>query len=686
MSAQWQKPMVYDWESASWKGCDSAQVGSSLSSVLSELWGAEPQVHLVPVPSSAQIPSASSGSGSVWSGLWLSITVGLVSLSAGMCYAAWENYHRSACLRTYGRDMTASARRMDPVIGRDDEIDRVVCILCRRTKNCAALVGAAGVGKTAIAEGLAQRIAAGTVPAALAGARVVEVDLGAMVAGTVLRGMFEKRMKSVIKAAEEAHGKVILFFDEMHTLLDAGSSRVSDSGNMLKPALARGRIRCVGATTYDEYRKYIEKDPALERRFQKVHVEEPSEQATVAILQGLRPRYQQHHGSEIQDEALVAAAHLAARYVTDRQFPDKAIDLIDEACSTKKLQQAACEPEKKSTIDPDDVARVVSRWTGIPVTALDQDEKHKLIHLADRLHERVVGQNEAVNLVAQALLRSRVGLRQSGKPIGSFLFLGSTGVGKTELAKALAEQLFGSEKMLVRFDMSEYVGAGSALRLIGAPPSYIGHEDGGQLTEKVRRRPYSVILFDEVEKADPSVFDIFLQLLDDGILTDGKGRTVDFKNTVIIMTSNLGAEHLTGMADENTVKTARGLLMKQVQKFFKPEFLNRLSELVIFQPLLINNLRQIVKIQMNSVVAIAVEKGISVLTSEAALGVILSESYNPMYGARPIRRWIEKNVMTMLCEMLVKEEAMEGSTILIDATDNKKSLKYEVSRQEASRR
>nr|XP_051206923.1 uncharacterized protein LOC127322017 [Lolium perenne] len=583
--------------------------------------------------------------------------------------------------------MTASAAKMDPVIGRDDEIDRLVCILCRRTKNCAALVGEAGVGKTAVVEGLAQRVAAGTVPATLAGARIVEVDLGAMVAGTIYRGMFEERMKNVIKQAEDSNGKIILFFDEMHMMLGAGRGQYKDTStdgaNLLKPALARGRIRCVGATTFDEFRTYVEKDAALDRRFQKLHIEEPSMEATIEILQGLKTRYQEHHGLEIQESTLVAAAQLAGRYITDRRFPDKAIDLIDEACATKMQtaagSQEAQAPKELLLVSPDDVARVVSRWSGIPVTKLDQEEKDKLIHLADRLHDRVVGQDEAVNLVSQALLRSRVGLRHTGQPIGSFLFLGSTGVGKTELAKALAEQLFGSEKILLRFDMSEYVGAGSVLRLIGAPPSYLGHEDGGQLTEKVRRRPFSVILFDEVEKADPSVFNIFLQLLDDGVLTDGKGRTVDFKNTIIIMTSNLGAQHLvSGMAGENTMEIARGLLMKQVQNFFKPELLNRLSEIVIFQPLARNVLKEIVKIQMKSVIAKALDMGISVSINDAALDVILSESYNPIYGARPIKRWVEKNVMTMLCDMLIKEEAMKGSNISIEARDDNKGLTYEV--------
>ncbi|KAI5008516.1 hypothetical protein ZWY2020_009564 [Hordeum vulgare] len=630
--------------------------------------------------------------------------------TSALCRWVWSHYQSRKCLGTYGRDMTVTGEG-DPVIGRDDEIDRVVDILCRRTKNCAALVGAAGVGKTAIAEGLAQRIASGAVPDALVGARVVEVDLAAMVAGTQYRGMFEERMKNVIKRAEASNGKIVLFVDEMHMLHSAGNCRTNctTASNMLKPALARGRIRCVGATTDDEYRQYVEKDPALERRFQKVHVGEPSIEATIAILRGLKQRWQDHHGLEIQDDALVAAAHLGARYITGRQFPDKAIDLIDEACTSiaRKMKQidnkvvldgnttpsslndadkkvvvnpksSSLNKMKKTIVDPNDVAQVASRWTGIPVATLREEEKNKLIHIADRLHERVIGQDEAVNLVAQAVLRSRAGLDEPGQPTGSFLFLGPSGVGKTELAKALAEQLFDSEKMLVRVDMSEYATAGSVTRLIGAPPSYIGYEDSGQLTEKVRRHPYSLILFDEVEKAHPSVLNIFLQILDDGMLTDGKGRTIDFKNTIIIMTSNLGSEYLTTKMTGEKLEVARNLVMEKVQKFYKPELLNRISEIVIFESLSYEQMKEVAKIQIKNVVARVANKGISLSTSDALLDVIMSESHNPMYGARPIRRWVQKNVMTMLSEMLVKGEAGEGSTIFIDATDDKKGLKCEV--------
>ncbi|CAM0912368.1 unnamed protein product [Alopecurus aequalis] len=578
----------------------------------------------------------------------------------------------------------------DPVIGRDDEIDRLVCILCRRTKNCAALVGAAGVGKTAIVEGLAQRIATGNVPGALAGARILELDMGAMVAGTQWRGMFEQRFKDAIKQAEDSEGKVILFIDEMHMVVGAGDGwGAMDAANIIKPALARGRIRCVGATTSEEYQKYVQKDAALERRFQKVAVEEPSVQATIAILQGLKQRYQDHHGLKIQDDALVVAAQLAGRYITGRQFPDKAIDLMDEACATTKMHVDKkkiheVENEENGNINtpqdvivgPRHVAQVVSRWTRIPLTTLDQEEKEKLIHLAEKLHERVVGQDEAVNLVAQSVLRSRVGFTQSGQPISSFLFLGSFGVGKTELAKALAEKIFDSEKALVRFDMSEYADSESMSRLIGGSRRF---EEDGQLTEKVKRCPYSVVLFDQVDKAHASVFKVFMQLLDDGMLTDGKGQVVDFKNTIIIMTSNLGAEHLTSrMAGENTKKAKKDLLMKQVKKCFKPELINRLSEIVVFEPLSHYELREIVRIQMKNVVTTVANKGVSLFVTDAALNVIWSESHDPVYGARPIKRWVQKHVTTILSDMLVNGEACAGSTISIDATDDNTALTYQV--------
>ncbi|KAF7093042.1 hypothetical protein CFC21_095478 [Triticum aestivum] len=512
------------------------------------------------------------------------------------------------------------AGRADPVIGRDDEIDRVICILCRRTKNCAALVGAAGVGKTAIVEGLAQRIAAGNVPDMLARACILELDMGAVVAGTCWRGMFEERLKDAIKHAEEAGGKE------------------APLSNILKLALARGRIRCVGATTCEEYHRYIQTDAALECRFQKVVVEESSVQGTITILKGLKQRYQEHHGLKIQDDALVAAAQLAACYITGRQFPDKAIDLIDEACSTAKVHFDKQKVEnniissifapKELTVGPDHIAQVVSRCTRIRLTTLGQEEKEK------------------------------VGFGQSSRPIGSFLFLGPLGVGKTELAKALAERIFDNEKMLIRFDMSEYAESGSLSRLIGGPRSY---EEDGQLTEKVKRSPYSVVLFDHVDKADPSIFKVFIQLLDDG------------------------AEHLTTrMGIENTVKAGRGLLMGQVLKRLKPELIDRLSEVVIFEPLSHDELKEILKIQMKDVIATVANKGVTLFITDAAQDVILSESYHLVSGARPMRRWVEKNVTTVLSNMLVNGEACEGSTLSIDAADLNRGLRYHVLKKQGS--
>ncbi|XP_071676683.1 chaperone protein ClpB1-like [Lolium perenne] len=584
--------------------------------------------------------------------------------------AAWRLYKqelkplvsRPALLKTL------DAGKLDPVIGRDDEIDRVICILCRRTKNCAALVGAAGVGKTAVAEGLALRIAAGDVPDALAGARVAELD----------------RLKDAIAQAEDSDGKLILFIDEMHMIVGAGDrGGTGDAANILKPALARGRIRCVGATTSKEYRKHIEKDSALERRFQKVDVDEPSVEATIAILRGLKKRYQKHHGLTIDDDALVAAARLADRYITGRQFPDKAIDLMDEACTAVKLRKqkqveniqgsTISEPKEVLTVGPGHVAQAVSRWTKIPITTFDQ-EGEKLINLAQKLHERVVGQNKAVNLVAQEVLRSRAGFGQSGQPVGSFLFLGPAGVGKTELAKSLAEKLFDNEKALIRFDMSEYADSGSVLRLLGGPRSY----EEGELTEKVRSQPFSVILFDEVDKANPSIVKILIQILGDGMLTDGKGRTVDFKNTIIIMTSNLGAENLTTRIAGENMKTTRDLVMKKVEECFKHELINKLSEIVMFEPLSHDELREIVRIQMKGVIATVADKGVSLFASDAALDIICSKSHNDVHGARPIKRWMKKNVTTVLADMLVNGEACRGSTISIDAADDKTGLKYQV--------
>jgi ATP-dependent Clp protease ATP-binding subunit ClpB len=703
-------------------------------------------------------------------------------------------------LETYGRDLVADARsgRLDPVIGRDAEIRRVVQILSRKTKNNPVLVGDPGVGKTAIVEGLAQRILRGDVPEGLKDRTIFALDLGALIAGAKYRGEFEERLKAVLAEVTAAEGRILLFIDELHTVVGAGAAEgAMDAGNMLKPMLARGELHCIGATTLSEYRKHIEKDAALERRFQPVNVDEPTVEDTISILRGLRERFEVHHGVTIQDAALVAAATLSHRYISDRFLPDKAIDLVDEACAVVRteidsmpqeldavsrrvmrleieeaalgkesdaasrerlvalqreladlrteldamtaqwesereairaaqalreqieavgreveeaeraydlnrvaelrygrlpeLQRQLAEREAglarvhadgsllREVVTDEEIAEVVGRWTGIPVSRLKEGEREKLLRLDEVLHERVIGQDEAVTLVADAVIRARAGIKDPRRPIGSFIFLGPTGVGKTELSRALAEALFDSEDNMVRIDMSEYQERHTVSRLVGAPPGYVGYEEGGQLTEAVRRKPYSVVLFDEVEKAHADVFNVLLQVLDDGRLTDAQGRTVDFKNTVVIMTSNVGSPFLLeGVTEAGEVSEgARAAVMGELRAHFRPEFLNRVDDIVLFRPLSLAEIERIVDLQIENVRGRLRERRIDVCLTEAGRRLVAAAAYDPVYGARPLRRYIQREVETRIGRALLSGAILEGSTIVVDAVDGTLDVGYE---------
>ncbi|MGH2319661.1 ATP-dependent Clp protease ATP-binding subunit [Planococcus sp. 4-30] len=632
------------------------------------------------------------------------------------------------------RDLTQVAREggLDPVIGRSDEITRVIEVLSRRTKNNPVLIGEPGVGKTAIAEGLAQQIVNNEIPETLRDKRVMVLDMGTVVAGTKYRGEFEDRLKKVMDEIRQA-GNVILFIDELHTLIGAGGAEGAiDASNILKPSLSRGELQCIGATTLDEYRKYIEKDAALERRFQPIQVDEPTVDESIQIIRGLRDRYEAHHRVKITDEAIEAAAKMSDRYISDRFLPDKAIDLIDEAGSKVRLRSYTTPPDLKeleerleaarsekneavqsqefekaaslrdaeqklqnqldktkkewkekqgkeeSEVTVEDIAKVVSMWTGIPVSKLAQTESDKLLNLESILHNRVIGQNEAVTSISKAIRRARAGLKDPKRPIGSFIFLGPTGVGKTELARALAESMFGDEEAMIRIDMSEYMERHSTSRLVGSPPGYVGYEEGGQLTEKVRRKPYSVVLLDEIEKAHPDVFNILLQVLEDGRLTDSKGRRVDFRNTVIIMTSNVGAEELKynkyvgfNLDDaKSDYKDMKGKMLAELKKAFRPEFLNRVDDMIVFHSLEKENLREIVNLMTKQLVDRLKEQDIDLELTDAALEKVAKEGYDPEYGARPLRRSLQKNVEDRLSEELLKGTALSGQRIIFDVKDD----------------
>lgn len=646
-------------------------------------------------------------------------------------------------LAQYGKDLTQAARdgKLDPVIGRQEEIDRVIQILSRRTKNNPALVGDPGVGKTAVAEGLAQKIVSGDVPENLKNKRLIALDLTGMIAGAKYRGEFEERIKNVLEELKKAHD-VILFIDELHMIVGAGAAEGAvDAANILKPALARGEIQMIGATTLDEYRKHIEKDAALERRFQPVTVNEPSPEDAVAILKGLRDRYEAHHGIQISDEAIEAAVKLSVRYVSGRQLPDKAIDLIDEACSRVRMhamtppdtlkeaedslsalqaqkdeavraqnyEQAAKlrdeESHKKEEIEklrkvwdetkaaakgavkPEDIAEVIAGWTGIPAARLTEDEGERLLHLEDTLHARVIGQDEAVGAVSRAIRRGRVGLRDPKRPIGSFIFLGPTGVGKTELCKTLAEAMFGDENAMLRFDMSEYMEKHSVARMIGSPPGYVGYDEGGQLTEKVRRKPYSVILFDEIEKAHPDVFNILLQILEDGQLTDGQGRKVDFKNTVLIMTSNIGAQKITGKTHktlgfggdskngvEQSFEDIKKEVLSDLKEAFRPELINRIDEIIVFNRLTEDEIGQIADGMLHQVASRMEEMELTMEWTDAARAHLVKAGFDPVYGARPLRRAIQSEVEDLVAEDFLRGTIKRGEHVVLDEQDGRLTL------------